>query len=42
MAGTVDELRLVVPLEQYRIAFIESTDLIAIAKSFGRNSGSLL
>jgi hypothetical protein len=39
MAGTVDELRLVVPLEQYRIAFIESTDLIAIAKSFGRIRG---
>jgi len=39
MAGTVNELRLVVPLEQYRIAFIESTDLIAIAKNFGRIRG---
>jgi hypothetical protein len=36
MAGTVDELRTIVPQEQYRIAFIESTDLIAIAKNFGR------
>jgi hypothetical protein len=39
MAGTVDELRTIVPQEQYRIAFIESTDLIEIAKSFGRIRG---
>ena len=39
MAETLDELRLVVPLEQYRISFIESTDLIAIAKNFGRIRG---
>jgi hypothetical protein len=39
MAGTLDELRTIVPAEQYRIAFIESTDLIAIAKNFGRIRG---
>ena len=39
MAGTLAKLRLVVPLEQYRIAFIESTDLVAIAKTFGRIPG---
>ncbi len=40
MAGTLDKLRLVVPLEQYRIAFIESTDLVAIGKTFKRIPGS--
>jgi hypothetical protein len=39
IAGTVDELRTIVPQEQYRIAFIESTDLIEIAKTFGRSRG---
>jgi hypothetical protein len=39
MAGTLNELRLVVPLEQYRIALIESTHLVAIAKAFTRIPG---
>ncbi len=39
MAGNVEALRSVAPLEQYRIAFIESTDLVAIAKAFRRIPG---
>jgi hypothetical protein len=33
-AGTLDKLPAIVPREHYRIAFIESTHLVAIAKSF--------
>jgi hypothetical protein len=39
MAGTLNELRSIVPLEQYRIAFIESTHLVAVAKTFTRVPG---
>ena len=39
IAGTLAELFQIVPLEHYRIAFIESSHLIEIAKTFKRVRG---